>query len=122
MRLIEIAGVECRIEDRAPVHQQGCRMTGPLNLLIATERHAGDMAKMALHRTQAHSVTIAFDCSVGCTAQRDNAGARQASDEVLRIVIAWDFPGLAGKPEAAIGEHWQMDILMVDQCRRGDLR
>ena len=66
-------------------------MTGPLNLLIAAERHAGGMAKMALKRTQAHSVAIAFNRSVSRMALRKNPGARQArafSDQVASYPAA----------------------------------
>src|SRR5262245_20799268 len=99
MSLIEIASVKCDVEDGTPAHQQGCRMTRALDLLVAGERHAGCSAKVALHRTLAHPVDITFDCGIGGVAASDDANMRQAGDEVLRIVIARKFPGQPRKPE-----------------------
>src|SRR4051812_1760849 len=105
MRLIEITGVKCGIEDGTPAHKQGCGVTRALNLLIAAERHAGDAAKMALNGTPAHPADIAFDRRIGGMTARNDPGKRQTGYEILRIVIARNFPGQVRKPEATVRKH-----------------
>jgi len=87
MRLIEVAGAEGSVQDGTSARKRACCVTRPLDLLVATERHAGDAAKMALNGTSAHPVDIALGRRIGRTAPRDDSRARQSGNEYLRVVI-----------------------------------
>ena len=92
MRLIKISGVERSVEHGTPAAQQSGCMTRPLDLLIAAERHAGDAAKMALNRTLAHPVDIAFDGCIGCMAARDDAKRAPAEPRKPQRCHRSEFP------------------------------
>src|SRR5262245_32198360 len=104
MRLIEISCGKCRVENGASAHEQGSRMTCPLDLLVAAEGHARDAAKMTLHRSLAHPVDIAFHRRIGRMASRNNPGKRQSAHEDLGILVVRNLPDQIAKPETTVGE------------------